>query len=152
MDTCLSDGCTAGVFGDGRAWARTLGAYRDGLRSSRRSPAEAGNLGVLLLLAGRGDRGLEVFSMLDELAPGSTMYLHSSGRATPGANSDAQGFDGPDDSGAFGFPNQDREPHLLAALVLSGQWARAHRCCERMVLWGVSGSNGVAKEPSFLRA
>ncbi len=152
MDTCLSDGCTVGVFGDGSAWAWTLEAYRDGLESRRRSPAEAGNLGVLLLLAGRGDRALEVFAMLEDLAPGSAMYIHSAGRTTPGAQGDAEGFDGLDDSGAFGFQNEDRGPHLLAALVLSGQWARAHRCCERMVLWGVSGSNGVAKEPSFLRS
>ena len=69
METCLSDGCTAGVFGDRRTWVSTLEAYRRGISSSRCTPSEAGNLGVLLILAGRGERALEVFTLLEDSAP-----------------------------------------------------------------------------------
>jgi hypothetical protein len=40
-------------------------------------------------------------------------------------------------------------PHLLAALVLSGQWVQAHRCCERMVAKGRLGATGLRRSHRF---
>lgn len=127
--TSLSDGCTAGVFGGQHTWARTLEASRRGIEDHHDSAAEAGTLGVLLLPAGQGERALEVFARLDHVVPGPPGRGRLIGRTTSDTGYKVYPVDGSGVSGASGPRDEDREPHLLAALVLSGQWAQAHRCC-----------------------
>jgi len=139
----LSAACNAGCFGDQKTWTRTLEAYRCGIDSDHCSPAEVGNLGVLLMLAGKGTRALQVFAMLEELVTPPGAQPDPIGRAAPHAGRRREETDKSKDAPASNPSSQKAGPHLLAALVLSGQWAQAHRCCQRMVHGDPPGATGL---------
>ncbi len=150
IEASLSDICDVGVFGDDRAWARALAACRRGLEGHRGSPAEAGHLGVLLAWAGRSRRAADLFLMLETLA--ATRQL-SAGPAARDATLPAVAEAPPSLPYNLFTPSgrntEDSEDagDLLAALVLSGRWALARRCCLRMARGssprqrGTEGSN-----------
>ena len=126
----LPELCGAGVSGNDTTWNGTLRTIRREVGAGRLSAADAGNLGVLLMLAGRKQRALGVFSALELVASrGPAGSTWNSLAALPSRNSrPAETSHLADDSGV----QTHSETSLLADLVLSGQWSDARRFCRRM--------------------
>ena len=127
----LPELCDAGVTCERSAWQDTLSALRLDLESGQRPFAEAGHLGFLLSLAGRADRALAVFAMLADLTasrPSSTNGRCCGALELAPPNS----YPSSTPNGLDADTNSLSDMYLLAALVLSGRWAEAHRCCRRL--------------------
>lgn len=128
-DSALAEICSLGLYSDQPRWTAMIRSVREGVDDGSRSAQWAGNLGVLLLLAGRGDRAVQVFDMLAELL--TTRSNGSNG------NGVGLGWEG----GVPSWPadldgrqiESDGDTRVLAALVLSGRWALARRCCRELV-------------------
>ena len=143
----LPELCDAGVTCDRCVWQDALVGVKCDLESGRRSYADAGHLGFLLALAGRTDRALEVFAMLDDLASGGSTSAggRGLGEMEPARPSD---YLPAERGGLRSGTNSISDMYLLAALVLSGRWAEAYRCCRRLmssdqaVTPGMEGSVG----------
>jgi len=142
LDISLPDLCEAGVTGDEFTWNGSLRRLRREIAGKRRSLSEAGHLGVLLMLASRPERARDVFVILDELA---RLTAAAPGRGVPDAGREPHPTDQPADSLAFEFGDENTGTNLLAALVLSGRWALARRCCERMVRPDHAGTTGTQR-------
>jgi len=158
ISPALSELCEVGVFGDELAWAGALRAYRRQLHRRRVAPAEAAQLGALLTLAGRSARALEIFALLDRTArraiwaavwrgiPGQRPRL----RRTRGAGRRAPGGSVVEPR-EFNRQGMESSGDLLAALVLSGRWDQARRCCQRMVREDPLAARELGKKPPYIR-
>jgi len=152
LDPSLPDLCHAGIAGDEPTWRGELTRLRVGLQGQKCSYADAGQIGVLLTMAGRGLRALEVFRLLEGFEHRDPRAEVSGVTGQPGAGSEpvaapswplsspaAESFD--PETGPLGqYASQLR---LLAALVLSGRWGQARWCCERIMR---SERDGAGKE------
>jgi hypothetical protein len=138
----LPDLCETGVTGDEFTWNSSLNRLRREMAGKRRPLSEAGHLGVLLMLAGQPGRARDVFVILDELA---RLTAAAPGRGTLDAGRKTRPTDQPADSPAFEFGDENTRMNLLAALVLSGRWTLARRCCERMVRPDHAGTAGTQR-------
>ncbi|MFQ5492483.1 MAG: hypothetical protein ACE5GE_17375 [Phycisphaerae bacterium] len=129
FESALADVCSLGLRGDRQSWKTTILAIRQSVDQGTRSPQWAGHLGMLLLLAGRGDRAVQVFDMLAEMLKSSSPRTNGHGVRL--------GWEG----GVWHWPadrlgrpiESDGDTRALAALVLSGRWAQARRCCRELV-------------------
>ncbi|MHC4090056.1 MAG: hypothetical protein ACYSUQ_03685 [Planctomycetota bacterium] len=130
MDLSLPDLCDIGVAGDDVTWDRSLVLLRREIAGKRYSLTEAGHLGVLLALAGRGDRACQVFVTVEEMA---RLDDNGSAAGSIATRRDTRITDQTADPPAVDYGDTNTGINLLAALVLSGRWALARRCCERMV-------------------
>ena len=80
----LPELCGAAVSGNDMTWNGTLRTIRREIGAGRLSAADAGNLGVLLMLAGLKERALGVFSALELMASrGAADSLGNSRAASP---------------------------------------------------------------------
>jgi len=152
LDSSLPDLCHAGITGDEPTWRGELTRLRAGLQGRTCSCADAGRLGVLLMMAGRGLRALEVFRLLEDFehrdprgetseATGETESGSEPAVAPsrPPSSPAAELFD----SATGPMWHHESPLRLLAALVLSGRWGQARWCCERIVR---SERDGAGKE------
>ncbi len=130
LDRSLPELCHTGVSSDERVWSRSLARLRRELEAQRRSPNEVGLLAALLTLAGRRDRGLDVFRILEEVS-GSERIEQYVG-VVPGQRNGRGSWAGlgSGDSDVYQLGEEVMGMDLLAALVLSGRWKQARRCCE----------------------
>ena len=130
LDRSLPELCHAGVSSDERAWSRSLVRLRRELESERRSPNEAGILAALLTLAGRRDRGLDVFRILEEVSTSARIEEYVG--VVPSQRNGRRCWAGlgSGDSDVYQLGKEVMGMDLLAALVLSGRWKQARRCCE----------------------
>lgn len=128
-DSALAEMCSLGLYGDQQHWRTTIRGVRAGVGDGSKSPQWAGHLGVLLLLAGRGDRAVQVFDMLAELLP-----TRSNGHNGNGVRLGWEGGVPSWPIDAVGSQIEfEGDTRVLAALVLSGRWALARRCCRELV-------------------
>ena len=128
-DSGLAEMCNLGLYSDQQRWTATIRGVRRGVDDGSKSPQWAGHLGMLLLLAGRGDRAVQVFDMLAEL-----LTVGSNGSNGHGVRLGWEGgvLSAPIDRMGLQIES-DGDTRVLAALVLSGRWALARRCCRELV-------------------
>ncbi|MCP4248388.1 MAG: hypothetical protein GY778_15175 [bacterium] len=130
LDRSLPELCDVGVSSDERAWARSLVRLRREIEGERRSPSEAGLLAALLTLAGRRNRGLDVLRILEEVS--ASARIEEIVGVVPSQRNGGRCWAalGSGDSDVYQLGEEDMGMDLLAALVLSGRWKQARRCCE----------------------